>query len=83
MTDKSLDQSTSIDILYEVIGNILNSVNGDFYELGGTSMDAIMVESALLEKGFALSAADILQNPEFNDMAKLMIPVSDIDWEAD
>ena len=83
MFEKSLDQSTSIMILQEVIDNILDAGNGDFYELGGTSMDAIMIESALLERGYALSAADILQNPEIRDMATLMIPAQDIDWEAD
>ena len=68
-------------ILREVWMEILKASEGDFYEIGGTSMDAIMIESALLQKGWFLSAADILQNPKIHDMAALMIPADEIDWE--
>ena len=83
MTDKIFDSGTNIITLQEVISNILEAGDGDFYELGGTSMDAIMIESALLEKGFILSAADILQNPKIMEMAQLMIPADEIEWEAE
>ena len=85
MSDKNIDPETSIKILQEVLSAIIGTIENDedFYELGGTSMDAIMIESALLENGWLLSAADIMQNPEIQDMAELMTPADDIDWEAE
>ena len=85
MSDKNIDLETSLIILREVISAIIGTFENDedFYELGGTSMDAIMIESALLDKGWLLSAADIMQNPEIQEMVKLMIPADDIDWEAE
>ena len=85
MSDKNIDLETSLIILQEVLSAVIGTgdEDEDFYELGGTSMDAIMIESALLENGWLLSAADIMQNPEIQEMAKLMIPADDIDWEAE
>ena len=85
MSEKNIYSETSIIVLQEVLRAIIGTGDDDedFYELGGTSMDAIMIESALLENGWLLSAADIMQNPEIQDMAKLMTPADDIDWEAE
>ena len=85
MSDKNIDSETSLIILQEVLNAVIGTFENDedFYESGGTSMDAIMIESALLEKGWLLSAADIMQNPEIQEMAKLMTPADDIDWEAE
>ena len=69
-------------ILQEVLDSIIGTGEGDFYTLGGTSMDAIRIEAALLEKGWLLSAADILLNPEIHQMVTLMVPADEIDWEA-
>ena len=78
-----MDFSMAEIILKDAISSVLGGCDGDFYELGGTSMDAIMIESALLDKGYVLSAADILQNPEIQEMAKLMTPADEFDWEAE
>ena len=85
MSENNLDQTAPIIILHDVLNAVIGTREDDedFYESGGTSMDAIMIESALLEKGWLLSAADILQNPEIHDMARLMTPADDIDWEAE
>jgi len=85
MSDKNIDTETSLKILQEVLSAIIGTgdEDEDFYESGGTSMDAIMIESALLDKGWLLSAADIMQNPEITAMVPLMTPADDIDWEAE
>ena len=70
-------------ILREVWMEVLKIDEGDFYETGGSSMDAILIESALLQKGWSLSAADILQNPKIHEMAALMVPAEEIDWEVE
>jgi non-ribosomal peptide synthetase component F/acyl carrier protein len=56
---------------------------GNFYELGGTSLIAIQIEEAMLLRGLYISAADILQYQRFADLSKRMIPAEDIDWEAE
>ena len=81
--EDQLSANDSCDVLRVIWNRVLKTEEGDFYELGGTSMDAISIESALLEEGWLLSAADILQNPEFYAMSALISRADDIDWEAD
>jgi acyl-coenzyme A synthetase/AMP-(fatty) acid ligase len=56
---------------------------GNFYEIGGTSLKAIQIEEAMLMKGHYISAADILRYKDFTDIIKLITPASEIDWEAE
>lgn len=53
----------------------------NFFELGGTSLMAIQVESILFDQGFALSAADIFENPVLSDLVPLILLADEIDWE--
>lgn len=53
----------------------------NFFELGGTSLMAIEIESILFDKGFALSAADIFENPVLSDLIPLIQLADEIDWE--
>ena len=71
------------DALANVWKSVLRTDGDDFFEQGGTSLAAIRIESALYEKGWLLSAADILQNPKRCDMAALMTSAEETDWEAD
>jgi hypothetical protein len=67
----------------DVLGIDEITANDDFFTVGGTSLSAIRIEAALFEKGWFLSAADILQNPKLCDMAALMALAEEIDWEAE
>ena len=75
--------TTPQDALIDVWKSVLETDGDDFFAEGGTSLAAIRMESALFEKGWLLSAADILQNPKRCDMAALILPADKIDWEDD
>lgn len=53
----------------------------NFFEHGGTSLMAIEIETILFDKGFALSAADIFENPVLSDLVPLILLADEIDWE--
>ncbi|MDR0943653.1 MAG: AMP-binding protein [Ruminococcus sp.] len=74
---------TQIDDFKDAWKAILGKDEGDFYEIGGTSLKAIRIEEAMLMKGHYISAADILRYKNFSDISKLIISASEIDWEAE
>ncbi|MDC9595147.1 condensation domain-containing protein, partial [Xenorhabdus sp. IM139775] len=47
-----------------------------FYSLGGDSMMAIRVRSALEREGFSLDLAALFRNPTVRQVARLLVPVS-------
>ena len=67
--------------LAEVVGVVLriNSVNmlDNFFNIGGDSINAIHIVSALEEKGYELRVADIMQSDTLADIAKSMKATSD------
>jgi hypothetical protein len=67
----------------EVWKSILGRDEGNFYEIGGTSLKAIQIEEAMLIRGHYISAADILRYKDFTDIIKFITPASEIDWEAE
>jgi non-ribosomal peptide synthetase component F len=76
-------QSGNNNELSAVWRGILGAEEGNFYELGGTSLKAIQIEEAMLLNGWFISAADILRLQEFSAIAKVVTPAEDIDWEAE
>jgi non-ribosomal peptide synthetase component F/acyl carrier protein len=62
---------------------ILHRDEGNFYEIGGTSLKAIQIEEAMFVKGHYISAADILRYKNFYDISRHITPASEIDWEAE
>jgi hypothetical protein len=66
----------------EVWNKILGSQNGNFYDLGGTSLKAIQIEEDMFLRGLYISAADILRIQNFAQIAQLVTPADEIDWEA-
>lgn len=84
--EKMIDEtSPQICELLQVWADILNikdvSLDDDFYIAGGTSLAAIRIEAALFEKGWILSASDIIRNPKLYEAAAKMIPLDEINWE--
>lgn len=67
----------------DVLGSDDVSPHDDFFVAGGTSLAAIRIEAGLFERGFLLCAADILQNPKMYEMAALMVPADEINWEEE
>jgi len=83
LQEKPCLQEPASDVLLDVWKTVLGTDTDDFFEAGGTSLSAIRLESALYEKGWLLSAADIFHTPKLLDMAALLTPVDEIDWEDD
>jgi hypothetical protein len=77
LAEQALDEAWNA-----ILGSVDPDETADFFKLGGTSLAAIRLEAALFEKGWLLSAGDILQNPEKNALPALMTPAGDTDWEA-
>ncbi len=69
--------------LADAWSDVLKSEEQDFFAAGGTSLGAIRLEAALFEKGWLLSAADILQNPDIRTLTAWMTPLDETDWEND
>ncbi len=67
--------------LAEAWSAVLKTDEPDFFAAGGTSLNAIRLEAALFDRGWLLSAADILQNPDRRALAALMTLSGETDWE--
>jgi hypothetical protein len=73
---------SKIDILEKCWRDDFGTDTADFFEIGGTSFDAIKLEAALFKAGYVLSAADIFQYPAKTELVELMLPADEVDWEA-
>ncbi len=67
--------------LAEAWSAVLKTDEPDFFAAGGTSLNAIRLEAALFERGWLLSAADILQNPDRGALAAFMAAADETNWE--
>ena len=67
--------------LAEAWKEVLKTDEPDFFAAGGTSLDAIRLEAVLFEKGWLLSAADILESSNIGALSALMAPLDEMNWE--
>ncbi|XP_022911582.1 beta-alanyl-bioamine nonribosomal peptide synthetase ebony [Onthophagus taurus] len=74
-TDK-IDEAKA---LFETVANVLNrsarsaiSVNANFYEIGGNSLNSIFTITALTEKGYHISIGDFIAAMDFGEILERM-----------
>ncbi|MGB5927177.1 MAG: amino acid adenylation domain-containing protein [Cyclobacteriaceae bacterium] len=70
-------------VLADVWKAVLNRQNicifEDFYTIGGDSIRAMQVSSALYQKGWHIQVKEVLRNPTISQLAVLMTPVSSVE----
>lgn len=71
----SLNELQTTKILFETIGEVIGrstrttiSLNSNFYELGGNSLNSIFTVARLREKGFSIEVSDFIAAKNLHDM---------------
>lgn len=76
-----------IPILINVVSKVLQIENvsreSNFYHLGGDSIKAIQIASALNEEGYQILVKDIMSNPRIEDIANHLYPIDNIEITMD
>ncbi len=69
-------EKTLSEIVCSVLRTDKISMTDNFFDLGGDSINAIYIVSAVEEKGYELHVSDILHSDTFTDIANAMKPTS-------